>query len=44
MLSFWPNPQWEGLMLRERYYPMDLFAPVPKLSLVIDPELAQIDQ
>jgi transposase, IS5 family len=31
-------------MLRERYHLIDLFALVPKLSLVIDPELAQIDQ
>lgn len=44
MLSFWPNPQWEGVMLRDRYDPMDLFALVPKLSLAMDPELAQIDQ
>ena len=31
-------------MLRERYNPMDLFALVPKLSLAMDPELAQIEQ
>lgn len=30
-------------MLRERYHPMDLFALVPKLSLAMDPELAQLD-
>ena len=44
MVNFWPNPNWEGLLLRERYNPMDLFALVPKLSLAMDPELAQIDQ